>query len=60
MSLDDFLEYMKLNHTGENPLLRIFMSDKEIRLAERLVKKGLLMKGTSIESRRNKVYYINA
>jgi len=36
------------------------MSDKEIRLAERLVKKGLLMKGTSIESRRNKVYYINA
>lgn len=59
MSLDDFLKYMKLNHTGRNPLLRIFMSDKEIKLAEKLVKKGLLIKGTSIENRRNKIYYIN-
>lgn len=59
MSIDDFLEYMKLNHTGRNPLLRIFMSDKEIKLAEKLVKKGFLIKGTSIENRRNKIYYIN-
>jgi len=44
MSLDDFLKYMKLNHTGRNPLLRIFMSDKEIKLAEKLVKKRIINK----------------
>ncbi len=52
-----FLEYMKKNHRGDNPLHRNLMSTTEIKLAEKLVKEDHLVKGTSIEDKRLKIYY---
>lgn len=56
-NLNEFLKYMEENHRGNNPLHRNLMSNKEIRLSEKLVKLGLLVKGTSIEDSRIKIYY---
>jgi hypothetical protein len=54
---DTFLSYMKHEHSGNNPLLKALMSKEEIKLAERLVKTDLLVKGTSTEKGRNKIIY---
>jgi hypothetical protein len=56
-TINDMLTYMKENHRGNNPLMRTLMSDGEIRFAEKLVKMKLLVKGTSIESAKLRVYY---
>ncbi len=53
----DFLEHMKENHTGINPLLRSWMEKSEIRICEKLVKKNLLFKGTFEGDSRLRVYY---
>jgi hypothetical protein len=55
--MNEFLAYMKLNHQGNNPLHRNFMSKTEIRYAEKFVKMGLLVKGTAVEDARLKIYY---
>lgn len=55
--LKEFLEFMDNNYQGDRPLLRILMSKEEIKKAEKLVKLGLLCKGTSIENSKLKVYY---
>ena len=53
----ELLNYFKENHCGDKPLMRNLMSDGEIKIAEKLVKQGLIVKGTSIESSKLKVYY---
>ncbi len=55
--LIDHLSYMEKHHTGNNVLHRNLMSSAEIRLSEKLVKMGLLVKGTAIEDGRMKIYY---
>lgn len=57
MTKEILLEYFKNNHRGDNPLHRNLMGNKEIRLAEKLIKEGLLFKGTAIEDARCKIYY---
>ena len=51
------LELFKNNHKGNNPLEKNLMTKEEIKLAEKLVKDGKLNKGTSINDKRQKVYY---
>ena len=45
MTKNDFHEYMKTKHGSDSPLLRTLMSSVEIKLANQLVKDGVLMKG---------------
>jgi hypothetical protein len=54
--LTEFLEYMKQNHKGDNPLPRTFMSSDEIKSANKLVKMGLLTKGKTVENN-NVMFY---
>lgn len=52
-----FLVSMAENHTGMNPLHRNFMSKEELKMAEKFVSEGILVKGTAVEDGRMRIYY---
>ena len=47
-----------LTHTSDEPLLRKLMSKDEIKLANKLVKEGKMIKGRSDDKQKTIVYYI--
>lgn len=49
-------EYL-LQYTSEAPLLRKLMSKEEIRMANKLVKEGKMIKGRSEDKQNTVVYY---
>ena len=51
--MEDYL----LKHTSEAPLLRKLMSKDEIKMANRLVKEGKMIKGRSEDKQNTVVYY---
>lgn len=57
MNKEEFLKYMEENYKGDYPLLRKFMSSKEIKFANQLVKEGKLVKGHSSEPPHTVIYY---
>lgn len=52
----EFAEYL-LSFTSENQLLRKLMNKEEIRIANKLVKSGLLIKGRTDDKQKSICYY---
>ena len=59
MTKEQFLEYMRVYHRGDSPVLRKLLSSEEKKLANILVKEAKLTKGTSIEKGGGVIYYID-
>ena len=53
------VEIFLLSITNESPLIRKLMSKVEIKVANRLVKEGKLVKGISDDKQRTICYYAN-
>lgn len=49
-----------LKDFGTDPVLRKFMKSEEIKTSNKLVKKGLMEKGTSDDKKSNVVYYVDS
>lgn len=49
-----------LKDFGTDPVLRKFMKSEEIKTSNKLVKKGLIEKGTSDDKKSNVVYYVDS
>ena len=49
-----------LRDFGIDPVLRKFMKSEEIKTSNKLVKKGLMEKGTSDDKKSNVVYYVDS
>jgi hypothetical protein len=49
-----------LKDFGTDPVLRKFMKSEEIKISNKLVKKGLMEKGTSDDKKSNVVYYVDS
>jgi hypothetical protein len=58
-SLND-KEIKFLRDFGTEPVLRKFMKSEEIKTSNKLVKKGLMEKGTSDDKKSNVVYYVDS
>ena len=54
---DKFLDYMKENHDGNNPLLRVHMNKEERKYAAALAKLGMLTKGRADTIQHTVIYY---
>jgi hypothetical protein len=54
-SLDDMIKDF-----GDEVRLRKFMTSEEIKMANKLVKKGLMEKGTSDEKKSSVTYYVDS
>lgn len=52
-----FLKELLEKHTGQNPLPTFLMGKDEVKIAEKLVKLGLIVKGKAIEDARRNIYY---
>jgi len=65
-SLDDMIKDLSdderkfLEDFGDEVRLRKFMSSEEIKMANKLVKKGLIEKGTSDDKKSSVIYYIDS
>jgi len=63
-SLDDMIKNLSdderkfLEDFGTESVLRKMMSSEEIKMANKLVKKGLIEKGTSDDKKSSVIYYI--
>lgn len=49
-----------LRDFGTDPVLRKLMKSEEIKTSNKLVKKGLMEKGTSDDKKSNVVYYVDS
>jgi hypothetical protein len=49
-----------LKDFGTDPVLRKFMTSEEIKVSNKLVKKGLMEKGMSDDKKSNVVYYVDS
>ena len=49
-----------LRDFGTEPVLRKLMKSEEIKTSNKLVKKGLMEKGTSDDKKSNVVYYVDS
>jgi hypothetical protein len=58
-SLND-KEIKFLRDFGTDTVLRKFMKSEEIKISNKLVKKGLMEKGTSDDKKSNVVYYVDS
>lgn len=58
-SLND-KEIKFLRDFGTDTVLRKFMKSEEIKISNKLVKKGLMGKGTSDDKKSNVVYYVDS
>lgn len=58
-SLND-KEIKFLRDFGTDAVLRKFMKSEEIKISNKLVKKGLMEKGTSDDKKSNVVYYVDS
>jgi|688.fasta_scaffold35116_16 hypothetical protein len=65
-SLDDMIKNLSdderkfLEDFGTESVLRKMMSSEEIKMANKLVKKGLIEKGTSDDKKSSVIYYIDS
>jgi len=65
-SLDDMIKNLSdderkfLEDFGTESVLRKMMSPEEIKMANKLVKKGLMEKGTSDDKKSSVIYYIDS
>jgi hypothetical protein len=65
-SLDDMIKDLSdderkfLEDFGTESVLRKMMSSEEIKMANKLVKKGLIEKGTSDDKKSSVIYYIDS
>ena len=65
-SLDDMIKNLSdderkfLEDFGTESVLRKMMSSEEIKMANKLVKKGLMEKGTSDDKKSSVIYYIDS
>ena len=65
-SLDDMIKDLSnderkfLEDFGDEVRLRKFMTSEEIKMANKLVKKGLMVKGTSDEKNSSVTYYVDS
>jgi hypothetical protein len=65
-SLDDMIKNLSdderkfLEDFGDEVRLRKFMTSEEIKMANKLVKKGLIEKGTSDDKKSSVIYYIDS
>jgi hypothetical protein len=65
-SLDDMIKDLSgderkfLEDFGDEVRLRKFMTSEEIKMANKLVKKGLMEKGTSDEKKSSVTYYVDS
>ncbi len=55
---DEEIKFLK--DFGTDPVLRKFMKSEEIKTSNKLVKKGLMEKGTSDDKKSNVVYYVDS
>jgi hypothetical protein len=49
-----------LKDFGTDPTLRKLMTSQEIKMANKLVKKGMMEKGTSDDNKSNVIYYVDS
>jgi mRNA-degrading endonuclease RelE of RelBE toxin-antitoxin system len=49
-----------LKDFGTDPVLRKLMSSEEIKIVNKLVKKGMMEKGTSDDGKSNVIYYVDS
>lgn len=64
-SINEAIEYLSqrdknfLINFGTDPVLRKFLSTERIKICNKLVKLGLMCKGTSDDKHKNVVYYVD-
>lgn len=64
--MDDKIKFLSneeskfLKDFGTDTVLRKFMTSEEIKISNKLVKKGLMEKGTSDDKKSNVVYYVDS
>ena len=65
-SLEDKLKNLSdkelkfLKDFGDDPVLRKFMTSEEINISNKMVKKGLMVKGVSDDKKSNVIYYVDS